>query len=118
MILEPLILKGGVHTLAIRLFNDFRNKRTVLIDVTDDCTHTIDLDGDWVEESESACFYVDAENVDTIIEKLQEAKKYLNNEPVEIEDGFGSTWSIQCPECKNETMQVVRPGKVQCSKCQ
>jgi hypothetical protein len=34
-----------------------------------------------------------------------------------IEDGFGSTWSIFCPVCKKPRMQVVRPGKVQCSKC-
>jgi hypothetical protein len=34
-----------------------------------------------------------------------------------IEDGFGGIWSARCPTCKNETMQIVRPGKVQCSKC-
>lgn len=34
-----------------------------------------------------------------------------------IEDGFGGMWSIFCPTCKKPRMQVVRPGKVQCSKC-
>lgn len=34
-----------------------------------------------------------------------------------IEDGHGSTWSAWCPECGRRTMHVVRPGKVQCSKC-
>jgi len=34
-----------------------------------------------------------------------------------IEDGFGGVWSIVCPECNNKTMQIMRPGKVQCSKC-
>jgi hypothetical protein len=40
--------------------------------------------------------------------------------PVEtshIEDGFGSSWSIRCPECGQDSMQVVRPGKAQCSNC-
>lgn len=34
-----------------------------------------------------------------------------------ISDGFGSEWSAWCPECRNTTMQVVGPGKVQCSDC-
>lgn len=34
-----------------------------------------------------------------------------------ISDGFGSTWSIFCPTCKKPKMQIVRSGKVQCSKC-
>ena len=34
-----------------------------------------------------------------------------------IEDGFGSSWSAFCPMCGFKTMQVVRPGKVQCSFC-
>ena len=33
-----------------------------------------------------------------------------------VGDGYAyiSAW---CPECGNKTMQVVRPGKFQCSKC-
>ena len=27
------------------------------------------------------------------------------------------TWSKTCPMCGQDTMQVVRPGKVQCSNC-
>ena len=34
-----------------------------------------------------------------------------------LEDGYGSCWSAICPECGGRTMQIVRPGKVQCSKC-
>ena len=34
-----------------------------------------------------------------------------------ISDSFGSTWSAYCPECGKKTMQVVRPGKVQCANC-
>ena len=34
-----------------------------------------------------------------------------------IEDGFGSSWSAYCAQCGEKTMQIVRPGKVQCAKC-
>ena len=34
-----------------------------------------------------------------------------------IEDGFGSAWSIICPDCGERSMEVVRPGKVQCGNC-
>ena len=34
-----------------------------------------------------------------------------------IEDGFGSSWSITCPVCGNDSMHIVRPGKVQCENC-
>lgn len=34
-----------------------------------------------------------------------------------IEDGFGGRWSAICPNCKQSKMQIVRPGKVKCSKC-
>ena len=31
--------------------------------------------------------------------------------------GFGNEWSDVCPECNKKTIQVIRPGKVQCSEC-
>jgi hypothetical protein len=34
-----------------------------------------------------------------------------------IEDGFGSAWGGRCLECGRLSMQVVRPGKVQCGWC-
>lgn len=39
-----------------------------------------------------------------------------NSEDI-IEDGFGSIWFKKCPECGENKMQVVRPGKAQCSNC-
>lgn len=33
-----------------------------------------------------------------------------------ISDGY-QTWSGKCPTCNQWTMEVVRPGKVQCSNC-
>jgi hypothetical protein len=34
-----------------------------------------------------------------------------------IEDGYGNAWSKTCPKCKQDTMQIIRPGKVQCGEC-
>ena len=34
-----------------------------------------------------------------------------------IDDGFGNMWSKTCPECGKESMEIVRPGKVQCAYC-
>jgi hypothetical protein len=34
-----------------------------------------------------------------------------------IDDGFGSSWSAYCAMCGKRTMQIVRPGKAQCSEC-
>ena len=34
-----------------------------------------------------------------------------------ISDGFGSIWSAFCPTCGEQSMEVVRPGKVQCGNC-
>lgn len=35
-----------------------------------------------------------------------------------IGDGFGGYWSAICPKCGQDTMHVVRPGKVQCANCE
>lgn len=37
--------------------------------------------------------------------------------PETISDDLGNTWSVVCPDCGKPTMQVVRPGKVQCTNC-
>jgi hypothetical protein len=34
-----------------------------------------------------------------------------------ISDGFGSVWSAICPQCHERTIEIVRPGKVQCTNC-
>lgn len=43
----------------------------------------------------------------------------MKNDEKTIEDGFGNAWSITCPRCGDDSMSVVRPGKVQCDsdKC-
>jgi len=114
---ERLVLKGGVHELDIYYSNWFHGKREAVLRCSDDDTHTMNIDDEWERESSSASFHLSLANIDVIIEKLQEAKKYLSGEPVEIEDGFGSIWSIICPSCQKESMEVVRPGKAQCKFC-
>ena len=34
-----------------------------------------------------------------------------------VSDGFGSIWDLRCPNCGEDSIQVVRPGKVQCAIC-
>ena len=35
----------------------------------------------------------------------------------QITDGFGSYWTKTCSHCGQDTMEVVRPGRCQCSIC-
>jgi hypothetical protein len=58
------------------------------------------------------------------VEKIKERDKFaLANDNIQppdndtIEDGFGSIWSAWCPTCGRKSMEVVRPGKCQCSYC-
>lgn len=44
-------------------------------------------------------------------------KEYYAEKENTIEDGFGSSWSKICPVCGKDSMQIVRPGKVQCGNC-
>lgn len=43
-----------------------------------------------------------------------DGKKYPVQKKV-LRDGFGNSWSIKCFLCKKNTMEIVRPGKVQCT---
>jgi len=47
---------------------------------------------------------------------IDEIENFVLDETV-IDDGFGNSWSKTCPMCHMQTMQIVRPGKVQCSIC-
>lgn len=51
-------------------------------------------------------------------EQAYNVMKGRNNEQIPtIEDGFGSCWSRKCAMCGRMSMEVVRPGKVQCNFC-
>jgi len=45
------------------------------------------------------------------VEELHEARRC--KDPI-IEDGYGSAWSERCPLCKELSMQIMRPGEVEC----
>lgn len=45
-----------------------------------------------------------------------EAQRKLEESEEFISDGFGSHWPKECPCCK-ESLEIVRPGKVQCPNC-
>ena len=40
----------------------------------------------------------------------------MKNKPEIITDGLGNYWLAKCPVCVRK-MEIVRPGKVQCSGC-
>jgi hypothetical protein len=69
-------------------------------------------------EAETEYLLSTEKNRDALKESMSqlEGKEDLRASEI-IEDGFGSAWSKRCPTCGENTMQVVRPGKVQCSNC-
>lgn len=77
---ESLVMQAGVHTIRIDLFEDFQNKKQCRITCIDDMSCTEDEDGEYIYEEEDGCFYTTIKSIDKIIDKLNEAKIYLNNE--------------------------------------
>jgi len=75
---ESLLLQSGFRTIRISARPDYvTQKPTVLITCATDCAETIDLDGEWVEEHESATYYPTIDELDLIIGKLKEARMFL-----------------------------------------
>ena len=75
---EQLHLTKGSRILNIRGHLDYITKKPkVLINCIEDYADTIDLDGSWVEEPEDATYYPTIEEIDLIIEKLKEAKEFM-----------------------------------------
>ena len=73
--------KAGVYSLNIRTREmPAPIKKEAFLTCTEDDTHTIDMDGEWIEEDSSASFYLKYENIDGIIEALQKVKEYLKHE--------------------------------------
>ena len=75
---ENLIIKGGVHTLRIDVYENYRGTPTCRITCIDDNSCTQDLDGEWIDEIEEGTYYLNTDNIDIVINKLQEVEKYLN----------------------------------------
>ena len=81
---EKLYLQAGVHEIeVVPLIEPFTKKNVVMVRCTDDNTDTIDLDGEWVEESESATYtFSKIEELDLFIAKLQETREFLNEKTI------------------------------------
>ena len=48
--------------------------------------------------------------------RARNTQRKMRKAPV-IEDGFGNAWANWCHECERYSLEVVRPGKVQCGIC-
>lgn len=76
---ENLILNSGFRTIRIDSYNDYLTKKpTCRITCIEEAEETINLDGEWeCDNPEDASFYVNVEQIDQIISKLQEARTFL-----------------------------------------
>ena len=76
---------------------------------------------EWVKgcsKEEKVAVFTDGKLYTTTIKMFDEFFEYPKEElDEEISDGLGSVWSAYCPVCKEKSMSVVRPGKVQCENC-
>ena len=62
---------------------------------------------------------VDPERLATYLAELEErlTPKPLEEDADTICDDFGSCWDKKCPDCGTFSMEIVRPGKAQCTNC-
>ena len=76
---ENLIIKSGFRTIRIDTFIDYLSKKPICrITCAEEAEETIDLDGEWLcDNPQDACFFVNVEQIDQIISKLQEARSFL-----------------------------------------
>ncbi len=76
---KNLVVKSGSRIFRIDCYSEYLTKKpTARITCVEDNTDTQDLDGEWIEETESATFYPKIEELDVIIEKLNEAREYMS----------------------------------------
>lgn len=69
-----------------------------------------------LEEAEKENRALRANTSQSVLRRLDAQAALAPDAPDTITDGYMLT-SVVCPECGKATMQVVRPGKVQCSEC-
>ena len=79
MIPENLIIKSGFRTIRIDSYIEYLSKKpTCRITCVEAAEETINLDGEWeCDNLQDASFYVNVEQIDQIISKLQEARSFL-----------------------------------------
>ena len=76
---ENLILNSAFRTIRIDSYNDYLTKKpTVRITCLEECEESVNDDGEWFCDSpQDAAFFVNVEQIDQIILKLQEARSFL-----------------------------------------
>ena len=76
---ENLIIKDGFRTIRIDSYIEYLTKKpTCRITCAEEAEETINLDGEWeCSHPEDASFYVNVEQIDQIISKLQEVRSFL-----------------------------------------
>ena len=76
---ENLILNSGFRTIRIDCYNDYLSKKpTCRITCMEEVEESVDDDGEWFCDSpQDAAFFVNVEQIDQIILKLQEARSFL-----------------------------------------
>lgn len=81
---EKLYLQSGVHEISvIPMYEFLMKKNVVMIKCVDDGTDTVDLDGEWVEEYESATYtFSEIDELDLFIAKLQESREFILKEAI------------------------------------
>ena len=55
------------------------------------------------------------DSIPALAQSLQ--KRHAHENILTVADGCGGLWARRCPDCGQDTMVVVRPGKVQCGNC-
>lgn len=70
-----------------------------------------------VEEKRDAIYRLallklDEEDADALTDEIIE----LLDDDI-VDDGFGTSASVYCPECGKKSIYVVRPGDIRCSNC-
>ena len=92
---------------------------TALVEAGADAMLTAVLE--WIKGSskeDKVVVFTDGKLYTTTIKMFDEFFEYPKEElDEEISEGLGSVWSAYCPKCKEKSMSVVRPGKVQCDNC-
>lgn len=76
---ESLIITEGFRTIRIDCYNEYLTKKpTCRITCAEETEETVNLDGEWeCDNTEDVSFYVNIEQIDQIISKLQEARSFL-----------------------------------------
>ena len=71
-----------------------------------------------MSEDEQPSFLASTFSLDVLRKALSlKVRETYKDEPDTIEDGFGNVWSSVCTQCGG-SLEVVRPGKVQCPECE